>query len=87
MALEMMSSGVACAISDTGAEFAKAGENCLTFPVGDTEAIHDAVEALILDRDRLTSIAENGYATAKEMGDSTQYRKNLDRMVKDLCGE
>lgn len=70
MGLEAMSAGCAVVLSDTGAEYARDGENCFTFPVGDYSFAAAKLVDLIDNPDIAKSIRENGYRTAERMADA-----------------
>ncbi len=85
MALEAMSAGVCCIIPDTGAEYAKHGENCLIYPVGNAQKCAEAVEAVLLDGDLFSNLLVNGYDTAQSLSNPTDYIENLETVIQEVC--
>lgn len=85
MALEAMSAGVACVLSDTGAEYAVHEENCLLYPVGDLDGMKDAIKRLIEEKELRRKIVVNGYKTAlASAAQREETLNNLDRMIRGL---
>jgi len=87
MALEAMSAGCACVLSDTGAEYAKDGENCLLYPVGDIPAMLNALRKLIADRDLAKKIRDAGHLTAHRLSDPEECIDNLEAVIREVFGE
>jgi glycosyltransferase involved in cell wall biosynthesis len=85
LALENMSAGVACVLSDTGAEFAVHEENCLIYPIGDLTAMEECIERLIEDRELFEKIIYNAYETARYHGGSDEFIMNLERVIYEVC--
>jgi glycosyltransferase involved in cell wall biosynthesis/GT2 family glycosyltransferase len=71
IALETMSAGAACVLSDTAAEFTKNNHNCLLYPVGDAQMLAEKVNFLIQNPEIMKKIRESGYTTAMLAADST----------------
>lgn len=71
LALENMSAGVACVLSDTEAEFAKNNHNCLLYPIGDAQRMAEQVDFLIQNPEVAKKIRESGYSTATLAADSS----------------
>ena len=84
MGLEAMSAGVACVLSETGAEYAKHESNCLIYPVGDEDAMYNQLERLILDRDLALRLANKGYMTARTAADPEECIDNLQKVIDRL---
>jgi glycosyltransferase involved in cell wall biosynthesis len=65
-ALEAMACGAAVVVTDNGGsrQYARNGENCLVVPVGDSDAMADAVLRLLRDDALRARIASAGTATA-----------------------
>lgn len=70
MGLEAMSARCAVVLSDTGAEYAVNGENCLTFPVGDAKACEKAILQIAQDPQLGFTLRHNGFRTAEKYADS-----------------
>jgi glycosyltransferase involved in cell wall biosynthesis/GT2 family glycosyltransferase len=85
MALESMSAGAACVLSNTGPEFAKHGENCLLYPIGDKEGMEKAIEALVDNKELFEKIAENGFLTAEKYSNPSEFVMNLERIIFEVC--
>lgn len=86
MALEAMSSGVACVLAPTGAEFAKHEENCLIYSDYNPETMLKEVERLIQDLALARTIRKNGYETARAAADKTAYIQNVELVLQEVCG-
>jgi glycosyltransferase involved in cell wall biosynthesis len=84
MALEAMSAGVACALSDTGAEYVKHRKNALTFPVGNAQKGAERVQQLLEDANTFTGILACGYDTAETAADPTEYMDKIEQVIKEL---
>jgi len=85
MALEAMSSSCAVIMSDTGAEFAEDGVNCLIFPKGDVPQLITAIESVINSPDLYKRLSQNGFNTAEKWSDPKQYMDNINQMIKEVC--
>ena len=85
MALEAMSAGVTCVLADTGAEFAKHGENCLLFPIGDVNAMAKAMDTLLTDYSLMAKLRENGYNTARAMADPGPCMEAIQAVIDEIC--
>lgn len=81
MALEAMTGAAACVLTDTKAEFVVPDMNALVAPVGDLDALAEACNSLIQDVELRKKIAINGFATAKEMADSTEFTDELEKVI------
>lgn len=81
MSLEAMSASVCVVMSDTGAEFAVDGENCLIVPKNEPEAIAEAVEKLVLDVSLRKSISSEAHRTASKWSDPKDYIQNIERVI------
>ena len=84
MALEAMTGAAACVLTDTGAEFVVADHNALVRPVGDLDGLANAVNDLIADVELRKRIGMVGFATAKQMSDSTEFVSNLEKVIGDV---
>lgn len=84
LALECMSAGVACVLSDTSPEFAKDKENCMLVPVGNIDGYTKALEELIKYPDLRKKLSVNGYKTAESRSDSTACIDSLHSALKNL---
>jgi glycosyltransferase involved in cell wall biosynthesis len=64
--LEAMACGAAVVVTDNGGsrQYARDGENCLVVPVGDVEAMSDAVLRLLRDDELRARVAAEGNTTA-----------------------
>jgi glycosyltransferase involved in cell wall biosynthesis/GT2 family glycosyltransferase len=85
MALEAMSCSVSCILSDTGAEFAEDGENCLLYPVGDLEKMEKTIEVILEDTDLFKKICTNANKTAAKYSNPTSFTKKLERIIHEIC--
>jgi|SRR5271166_331676 len=85
MALEAMSAGTVCVLSDTKAEFVAPGSNCLVYPIGDIQAMMDAINKLLMDHPLRTSLAEAGFHTAAALADPRPCIKALDAVIQEVC--
>lgn len=81
LALEAMSAGAACVLTDTGAEFATDNDNCLIVPIGDDAAMTEKVDLLLQDPDLIAQIRAKGYKTAEDYSDPTNYIDNLEDVI------
>ncbi len=84
MTLEAMSAGCAIVATNTGAEFLKDGENCLLVEPGDVNGINKALDRLIPDYDFRKKLIEEGYQTAAETADPTEYVENWNNLIGEL---
>ena len=84
MALEAMTGGAVCVITDTGAEYAKHEENCLVCPVGDLNALANSVNRLIGDMDFRRNLSAAGYQTAKRMANPDACIDALEKVIKNV---
>jgi glycosyltransferase involved in cell wall biosynthesis len=85
MALEAMSSSVACVLTDAHKEFVEHGKNCLLVPIHRPDAINGAVNKLLSDPKLLQTIAINGYKTAERYTDSTDCIDKLEKVIEEIC--
>lgn len=83
LALECMSASVACVLSDTKSEFTVDGENCLLFPIGDTDTLATNVVKLIQYPDLKKKIAENGFKTAEMHSNPKHCVAALNAVIKE----
>lgn len=84
LALEAMSSSCSCVLTDTNAEFAKDNENCILVPNNNMESLVAGITSLLVDQDLRKRIAKEGYKTAKEYADISDYSNNLERIIEGL---
>ena len=84
MTLEAMSSGCAIVSTDTGAEFLKDGKNCALVPVGSVNDLTKQAERLMQKPELRRDFIEEGYITAAEAADSSEYKKNWKKLIGDL---
>jgi GT2 family glycosyltransferase/glycosyltransferase involved in cell wall biosynthesis len=85
MALEAMSAGCACVLTNTGAEFLFHEKNCLLFEPGDLQKAYDHIKAIIEDPTLANQLRMNGYKTAEVAADPTEYTDNLERVIDQVC--
>lgn len=85
MALEAMSSSCAVVVSDTGAEFAEDGVNCLVFPKGDADQLFNSIELILNSPDLYRRLSKAGFETACEMADPRPLMMNINRVLKEVC--
>ena len=83
LALENMSSRVACVLSDTQIEFGIDGENCLLFPIGDIEAAANQLIRLVQYPDLKRKISENGFKTAEVCASPKRCIEALNAIVRE----
>jgi glycosyltransferase involved in cell wall biosynthesis len=81
MALEAMSAGAVCVLTDTGAEYAKAEDNCIVVPRGNAGSLAKAIDRLVNDKVLFSSLAKRGYETACKYADSTEFADALEEVV------
>ncbi len=84
MALEAMSAGVAVVTTDTGAEFLKDGENCLLYAPGDSQGSAELVDKLVNDKELFIKLVLGGHATAVAAADPSDYRANLNMVIRKV---
>jgi glycosyltransferase involved in cell wall biosynthesis/GT2 family glycosyltransferase len=84
MALEAMSAGAACVLSDTGAEFTKNGENCVLYPAGDLAAMVEALRSVLTNKDFAKKIREEGFKTARALADPGPCVDALEKIIEEL---
>jgi len=84
LALEAMSASCAVVLTETNAEFATDGENCIVVPCNDSEAITKAVDLLITNDALRGEIQVNGYNTACKFGDRVPYINNINNVIQGL---
>ena len=87
MALEAMSAGMTCVISNTGAEYARPNENCLVYKTGDVPSMTKALQMVITDPDLRKKLREEGFKTAREMANSEPCMNELEAVIKEIFGE
>lgn len=85
LALEAMSSSCAVVLSDTGAEFAADGENCLVVPKGDVEQTVKAIELIMNTPDLYRRLSQSAYATAESYADSRPFISNMNYIIREVC--
>lgn len=66
MALEAMSAGATCILSDTGAEYTEHNKNCLLYPVGNVDALYVSIESILGDPKLAARLREEGFRTARK---------------------
>jgi GT2 family glycosyltransferase len=84
MTLEAMSSGCAVVATDTGAEFLKDGKNCAIVPVGSVNDMTKQAERLMQKPQLRRDFITEGYATAAEAADSSEYKQGWKKLIGDL---
>ena len=84
MALEAMSSGCACVLSDTGAEYVKHEENSLVYTVGDAQACAEGVSRLLTDVNLFIKLVLGGYKTAEQTYNHATYIDNLEKVIQHV---
>ena len=84
MTLEAMSASVACALTDTGAEFAVDKETALVVPLRDDLAMINAVDLLIQDVELRTKLGTQGYSIAEAASNSDNLLDNLEQVIKEV---
>jgi glycosyltransferase involved in cell wall biosynthesis len=84
LALEAMSSSCAVVLTDTGAEFAKDGKNCILVPINDTDMMVKAIDRLIKEQSLRMSICSEAYNTACRLSNPEQYIKNINKVIGEL---
>jgi hypothetical protein len=85
ISLEAMSAGAAVVTTNTGAEFLKDGENCLLYEPGNAQAGGELVDDLVNDEALFKKLVINGYKTACEAADSTDFAYKLNKVVEDVA--
>ena len=76
--LEAMACGLVGITTPTGAlEIVEKGKNALVIPFRDQFAIQDAIEELIIDREKLNSLRVQAYKASQNYGWSTVAKKRL----------
>lgn len=84
LALEAMSSSVACVLTDTGAEFVSHDQNALVVPVDNMKMMAKAVDRLVSDKSLRKRLASAGYATAAKLSDPTPMIDELEKVIEDV---
>ncbi len=84
MALEAMSSGAACVLSNTDPEFAESGKNCLLYTIDDGAAMEKHIEYLLDNPDKFMEICREGYKTAKNSSPA-KYIDKLEQVIFEVC--
>ncbi|MDY6957698.1 MAG: glycosyltransferase [Halobacteriota archaeon] len=84
MSLEAMSAGTTCVISNTDAEFAQHGSNCLMFEPGDIDAIVQHVNNLIETPSLAADLRNNAFKTATKFADPDSCIDALEKVIKRL---
>jgi glycosyltransferase involved in cell wall biosynthesis len=87
IALEAMSASMVVVKTDTGAQFAKDGENCLLVDIGNVEMMKAGIEHVMNDIELFKKLAVNGYKTACEYADSNQFRQSWAQAIEDLFND
>jgi len=87
MALEAMSAGCSCVLTDTGAEYAKHEENCLLYPIGDHKAMMDGIQRLLKDEKLRKKLRTNGFNTAEKLSNPEDCIDNFEEVIRNLFGE
>jgi glycosyltransferase involved in cell wall biosynthesis len=87
MALEAMSAGTACILSDTGCEFVNNNHNALLFPIGDPQALAEKIDQLIKNPDLAKKIRESGYTTAMLAADPAKAGDALSQVIEEVCSK
>jgi glycosyltransferase involved in cell wall biosynthesis/GT2 family glycosyltransferase len=81
LALEAMSAGVVCILSDTGAEYAEHEKNCLVVPRGNPASLAKAIDRLVNDKILFSQLAKGGYETACKYADANEYVDALEEVI------
>ncbi len=84
MALEAMSAGAVPVLSDTGAEFAQDGTNCLLFPVGGVDSAYEHLCRLIDDAGLRANLQTNAFRTAKKAAEPGACMDALESVIRRL---
>jgi GT2 family glycosyltransferase/glycosyltransferase involved in cell wall biosynthesis len=84
MPLELMSSGAVVVNSDTGCEFLEHEKNCLLFPIGNPQEGGLAVQRVMVEPDLRTTLAVNGYETAKKYSNATPYVSSVATIINKI---
>ena len=84
MSLEAMSAGVAVVTTDTGAEFLRDGENCLLYPVGDSQKGAELVDQIVNDQALFSKLILGGHATAAEAASPVPMQQKLSEVIKKV---
>ena len=81
MALEAMTGGAACVLTDTGAEFVVDGQNALVTHIGDTNSAIQYTHQLIKDIELRRKIALAGFVTAKNLSDPSDMVNKFEEVL------
>lgn len=84
MALEAMSAGAAVVTTNTAAEYARDGENCIIVPVGDSSAMVQAIERLIEDEALASHLRACGFDTAASLADPVPCINELQKVISSV---
>lgn len=87
MALEVMSSCVACVLTDAHTEFTEHDKNCLLVPISRPDLIVKSIETLLADRSKMIKLAFEGYRTAELHTDPTDCIDNLEKAIEEIMGQ
>jgi hypothetical protein len=79
-----MSSGAVVVNSDTGCEFLEHEKNCLLFPIGNPQEGGLAVQRVMVEPDLRTTLAVNGYETAKKYSNATPYVSSVATIINKI---
>lgn len=86
--LEAMASGISVVSTANGGqgEFLKDGENCLTFPPEDAEALAGQLKRLMTDPGLTASLAAEGRRTAEQSFSFSRYAGELEALLAEAAG-
>lgn len=84
MALEAMSAGVACVLTDTGADFAIDGKTCLLVPPENFEALRLATRKLIQEPKLAAELRLNAYKVARDKADPSPCMNALEDVIRRI---
>lgn len=87
MALEAMSAGAICVVTNTGAEFLKDGENCRLFKPGDAQKAAELIDEIVQDRNLIHKYAWSGYETAVRAASPLQFEAMVNGVIERVINE
>jgi glycosyltransferase involved in cell wall biosynthesis len=89
VAREALLSGTPVVASETGAlpEVINSGQNGLLVPVGDAEALHDALDRLSVDPDLLARMKHGARLSAQKIKSMDEHVHEVDLLYKTLASQ
>lgn len=87
MALEAMSTGTICVVTDTGAEFLKDKENCRLWTPGNAQQAAEIIDEIVQNRPLIEKYAWAGYETAVAAANPIKFEAMVNSVIERVINE